>query len=125
MFDIQTAIPFEQFMARALHDPQFLDGVGGTNAQAGFIPNADLTVDTGDSVYFGNATNGYRALRNTLMHEIGHAFGQRSCGAWRLARRRHALVDLEQVDLRPRQRQRGEGAEQHVEAFLENDAPNE
>ena len=22
MFDIQTAIPFEQFMARALHDPQ-------------------------------------------------------------------------------------------------------
>ncbi|MBA4107594.1 MAG: hypothetical protein C0485_17800 [Pirellula sp.] len=54
---------------------KFLDGVGGTNAQAGFIPNADLTVDTGDSVYFGNATNSYRALRNTLMHEIGHAFG--------------------------------------------------
>lgn len=54
---------------------KFLDGLGGTNAQAGFIPQADLTVDTGDSSYFGNSTNNYRALRNTLMHEIGHSFG--------------------------------------------------
>ncbi len=54
---------------------KFLDGVGGTNAQAGFIPNADLTVDSGDAVYFGNAANNYRAMRNTLMHEIGHSFG--------------------------------------------------
>ena len=54
---------------------KFLDGIGGTNAQAGFIPQADLTVDTGDPSYFGNSTNSYRALRNTLMHEIGHSFG--------------------------------------------------
>lgn len=54
---------------------KFLDGIGGTNAQAGFIPNADLTVDTGDGVYFGNVANGSRAMRNTLMHEIGHSFG--------------------------------------------------
>ena len=54
---------------------KFLDGLGGTNAQAGFIPQADLTVDTGDSSYFGNSTNNYRALRNMLMHEIGHSFG--------------------------------------------------
>jgi hypothetical protein len=54
---------------------KFLDGVGGTNAQAGFIPNADLTVDSGDAVYFGNSSNNFRAMRNTLMHEIGHSFG--------------------------------------------------
>ena len=54
---------------------KFLDGVGGTNAQAGFIPGADLTVDSGDAVYFGNSSNNFRATRNTLMHEIGHSFG--------------------------------------------------
>ncbi|BBO33596.1 matrixin family metalloprotease [Lacipirellula parvula] len=54
---------------------KFIDGVGGTNAMTGFIPNADLTVDTGDSPYFGNTANNYRAMRNTLMHEIGHSFG--------------------------------------------------
>ncbi len=54
---------------------KFLDGIGGTNAQAGFIPNADLTVDSGDAVYFGNSSNNFRAMRNTLMHEIGHSFG--------------------------------------------------
>lgn len=54
---------------------KFLDGVGGTNAQAGFIPNADLTVDSGDALYFGNSSNNFRAMRNTLMHEIGHSFG--------------------------------------------------
>ena len=54
---------------------KFVDGIGGTNAMAGFIPNADLTVDTGDNTYFGNATNNYRAMRNTLTHEIGHSFG--------------------------------------------------
>ncbi|QDT74396.1 matrixin family metalloprotease [Lacipirellula limnantheis] len=54
---------------------KFLDGIGGTNAQAGFIPNADLTIDTGDSTYFGNSSNNYRALRNTLTHEIGHSLG--------------------------------------------------
>jgi serralysin len=53
----------------------FIDGVGGTNAMTGFIPNADLTVDTGDIPYFGATANNYRAMRNTLMHEIGHSFG--------------------------------------------------
>ncbi|WP_428303728.1 matrixin family metalloprotease [Lacipirellula sp.] len=54
---------------------KFIDGVGGTNAMTGFIPSADLTVDTGDSPYFGASANNYRAMRNTLMHEIGHSFG--------------------------------------------------
>jgi hypothetical protein len=53
----------------------WIDGPGGTNAQAGFIPNADITIDTSDGVYFGDPSLAFRSVRNTLMHEIGHSFG--------------------------------------------------
>ncbi|WP_197527915.1 matrixin family metalloprotease [Posidoniimonas polymericola] len=52
-----------------------LDGVGGTYGQSGFIPNADLTLDTSDVVRFGDAADDYALLRNTLMHEAGHSLG--------------------------------------------------
>lgn len=52
-----------------------LDGNGGTYGQAGFIPNADLTLDTSDVTRFGDAANDYGLLRNTLMHEAGHSLG--------------------------------------------------
>lgn len=57
-----------------------IDGTGGTNntlATASLIPNADITIDTADTAYFG-ALGGfapYINLRTTLMHEIGHTLG--------------------------------------------------
>lgn len=53
----------------------FLDGNGGTSAMAGFLPDADITMDTGDVVFYGNPSNNYQNFRNTLMHEIGHSLG--------------------------------------------------
>ncbi|QEG37437.1 matrixin family metalloprotease [Bythopirellula goksoeyrii] len=53
----------------------FLDGQGGTSAQAGFIPNGDITVDTGDSLFYANPTDNFLNLRNTLTHEVGHSLG--------------------------------------------------
>ncbi|QDT00219.1 matrixin family metalloprotease [Adhaeretor mobilis] len=53
----------------------FLDGQGGTSAQAGFIPNSDITIDTGDSIFYGSTNSNSINLRNTLTHEIGHSFG--------------------------------------------------
>lgn len=53
------------------------DGPGGIYAEAGFIPNADLTLDTSDGVFFGTpgANNSYINLRNILSHEFGHSLG--------------------------------------------------
>ena len=55
----------------------FLDGNGGTLASTGFLNDADITIDTGDDNYYGNSNpnNTYQNFHNTLMHEIGHAFG--------------------------------------------------
>ncbi len=53
----------------------YVDGVGGTYGQAGFIPNADLTLDTSDVTRFGDTTDYYYNLRQTLMHEVGHSLG--------------------------------------------------
>ncbi len=49
----------------------------GTLAETGFIPNADITFDTSETVYFGavGGTFPYINLRTTLMHEIGHSLG--------------------------------------------------
>ncbi len=52
-----------------------IDGNGGTFGQTGFVPNADITLDTGDSARFGDASNNHFSLRQTLMHEIGHSIG--------------------------------------------------
>ena len=53
----------------------WIDGNGGTYGQTGYIDNADVTLDTGDTTRFGNSTDNYYNLRQTLMHEIGHSLG--------------------------------------------------
>lgn len=49
----------------------------GTLAESGFIPNADITINTGETAYYGNSGGNfpYINLRTTLMHEIGHSLG--------------------------------------------------
>lgn len=53
-----------------------IDGPGGAAAQAAFLDLADITIDTSDGDYLDDVpANGFRILRNTLMHETGHALG--------------------------------------------------
>lgn len=53
----------------------FIDGVNGTLAYT-WLPNSgDMVVDTGETNFYSNSSNNYRQLRNTIMHELGHAFG--------------------------------------------------
>jgi hypothetical protein len=55
----------------------YLDGNSGTLASTSFLNDADMTIDTGDAIYYGNSapSGAYQNIRNTLMHEIGHTFG--------------------------------------------------
>lgn len=53
----------------------FVDGASGTLAYT-WLPNSgDMVFDTGETGFYSNSSNNYRALRNTIMHELGHAFG--------------------------------------------------
>jgi hypothetical protein len=52
-----------------------IDGSSGTLAYTYLPDNGDMVVDTGESSFYASAANNYRNLRNTLMHELGHAFG--------------------------------------------------
>jgi serralysin len=53
----------------------FVDGPSSTLAYT-WLPNSgDVVVDTGETNFYTNSSNSYRQLRNTLMHELGHAFG--------------------------------------------------
>lgn len=52
-----------------------IDGNGGAYGQAGFVPFADITIDTSDTLRFGNPSGNYFELRQTLMHEFGHSLG--------------------------------------------------
>lgn len=52
-----------------------VDGPNGTLAYTYLPNNGDMVIDTGETTYFANATSGYRQLRNTIMHELGHAIG--------------------------------------------------
>ena len=54
-----------------------VDGASNILAFNTFPNNGDMVLDTDDGDFFSNATNGYRALRNTIMHEHGHGFGVR------------------------------------------------
>lgn len=52
-----------------------VDGPSGTLAYT-FLPNnGDMVIDTSESSFYSNSANDYRNLRNTIMHELGHAFG--------------------------------------------------
>ena len=53
----------------------YIDGANGTLAYTYLPNNGDMVIDTGESTFYGNSTNNYRQLRNTIMHELGHAFG--------------------------------------------------
>jgi serralysin len=52
-----------------------IDGASGTLAYTYLPSDGDMVVDTGETTFFTGSANSYRAFRNTLMHEIGHAFG--------------------------------------------------
>jgi hypothetical protein len=53
----------------------YIDGSSGTLAYT-WLPNSgDMVVDTGETTFYSNSSGNYRQLRNTIMHEIGHAFG--------------------------------------------------
>jgi serralysin len=52
-----------------------IDGPGGTLAYIYFPSNSDLVIDTDDAALFRNRTLDHRALRNAVMHELGHGFG--------------------------------------------------
>ena len=53
----------------------FVDGPSSTLAYT-WLPNSgDMVFDTGETNFYSNSSNGYRQLRNTIMHELGHAFG--------------------------------------------------
>ena len=54
-----------------------IDGQSGSNtlAYAYFPDHGDIVFDTDNVSSFSNSNNNYRTLRNTLMHEAGHALG--------------------------------------------------
>jgi serralysin len=53
----------------------FIDGASSTLAYT-WLPNSgDMVIDTGETSFYSNSANNYRAARNTIMHELGHAFG--------------------------------------------------
>jgi serralysin len=52
-----------------------IDGASGTLAYTYLPDNGDMVFDTGETSFFATPTNNYRSFRNTLMHELGHAFG--------------------------------------------------
>jgi serralysin len=52
-----------------------IDGQNSTLAYT-WLPNSgDMVVDTGETSFYSNSASNYRALRNTIMHEVGHALG--------------------------------------------------
>jgi serralysin len=52
-----------------------VDGANGTLAYTWLPDSGDVVVDTGETNFYSNSSNNYRQLRNTIMHELGHAFG--------------------------------------------------
>jgi serralysin len=53
----------------------YVDGPSGTLAYT-WLPNSgDMVIDTGETTFYSNSTNNYRQFRNTVTHELGHAFG--------------------------------------------------
>ncbi|MBI5153859.1 matrixin family metalloprotease, partial [Candidatus Poribacteria bacterium] len=55
----------------------YIDGASGSNVLAyNFFPNnGDMVIDSGNIGLWASPSNGYRALRNVLMHEHGHGLG--------------------------------------------------
>jgi serralysin len=53
----------------------YVDGASGTLAYTWLPDNGDMVIDTGETTFYSNSTNDYLQLRNTVTHELGHAFG--------------------------------------------------
>jgi serralysin len=52
-----------------------IDNADNTLAETLFPQNGDILIDTSDASFFSDSSNNFRAFRDTLMHETGHAFG--------------------------------------------------
>jgi serralysin len=52
-----------------------IDGPNGTLAYTYLPNNGDMVIDIGETTFYSNSANNYRQLRNTIMHELGHAIG--------------------------------------------------
>lgn len=54
-----------------------IDGQSGSNTLAyNYFPNhGDMVIDTDNSNFYGSTSNNHRALRNVVMHEVGHGIG--------------------------------------------------
>ncbi|HEY3395165.1 MAG TPA: matrixin family metalloprotease [Lacipirellulaceae bacterium] len=53
----------------------FVDGPTGTLAYSSLPDGGDIVFDTGETNLLMDSAHNYRRFRNTLMHELGHAFG--------------------------------------------------
>lgn len=51
------------------------DGPGNTLAYTWFPDSGDMVIDTGETDFYSNVANNHRQFRDTVMHELGHAFG--------------------------------------------------
>ncbi|MFO0789497.1 MAG: matrixin family metalloprotease [Pirellulales bacterium] len=53
-----------------------VDGAGSVLAFT-YLPasGSDMVIDTSEASFFGNNTQNFINLRNTILHEVGHAFG--------------------------------------------------
>lgn len=53
----------------------YVDGPSGTLAYTWLPNNGDMVIDTGETTFYADPSDNYLAFRNTVMHELGHAFG--------------------------------------------------
>jgi hypothetical protein len=65
-----------------------IDGPSGSNILGySSYPNfGDITLDTTNLAYFANPFDNYRALRNLMAHEIGHAAGLKHVCPWNVTK---------------------------------------
>jgi serralysin len=53
----------------------YVDGPSSTLAYTYLPTDGDMVFDTGESTFYSDPSDDYRPFRNTVMHELGHAFG--------------------------------------------------
>ncbi len=53
----------------------YVDGASGTLAYTWLPDVGDMVIDTGETTFYSDSTDDYRAFRNVVTHELGHSFG--------------------------------------------------